>query len=125
MARVPWVFDGYEWPINPQEDSGWKKDRVAPEQNNIGSRISVFQLNAEKSARRQINGFIWGPLGGQLMANLIQWRDTSKRATLRDHTGMEKNCFLFALEFKAVKDAAEWRQGRQTYTYTAEFVETT
>lgn len=123
MARTPWYFDNYAWPINPSEDSEWSKEHVVSEHNPVGSNKSNFQFAAERSARRQISGTIWGVLGPELMGRLKLWREGRKTAVLRDHMGYERSCFLINVTFKPIMDASERRAGRQTYTYTAEFVE--
>lgn len=123
MARVAWRFDGYDWPINPEEDSGWTKPDIMSEQNNVNADVSNFQFGGRKSARRQISGWLWGEGSVQLRLNMYNWYANRKKSTLVDHVGDSKKCFITSLTVKSVQDVREWGQGRQTYKYTIEFAE--
>lgn len=123
MSRVAWVFDSYPWAINPNEDGGWIKESILVEQNNIRSRYSVFQHTADKSARRKVQGWIWGSTGAEQLAKMRAWKNTRVRAVLTDHTGESRRCFVGALELTPQQDASEWNKGRQTYKYNIEFIE--
>jgi hypothetical protein len=125
MARVAWVFNGYSWPVNPEPDgdSGWVKESVHTEQNPLNASVSSFQFTAEKSARRQVTGWIIGPYAGEQLGRFQAWRSGRTRANLIDHMGVSKRCMLISFSAKTVNNQAEWRQGRSTYKYSAEFVE--
>lgn len=123
MARVPWTFADYAWPINPYSDKGWVKEPVDVESHPLGSRISTIQDNGDKSARKQVEGWIYGPLGHELMTNLLYWRRNRVTSILTDHTGESVRCRLRTVTFTPVSTASEWREGRQTYQYVAEFIE--
>jgi hypothetical protein len=123
MARVAWRFNNYDWPINPDEDSGWTKPDIMSETNDVNANKSSLQFGGRKSARRQISGWIWGPGSVQLHINMHSWNDNRTKATLVDHTGVSRTCMMMNFAAKPVQDVREWRSGRQTYKYTAEFIE--
>lgn len=123
MSRVPWSFDGYEWPINPDTDTGWVKEHIFVEQNPLQASLSFFQRTSSRSARRRISGWIYGPQGQTFKSKLEYWHAVTRRALLVDHLGVQKMAFLYSLSFTAVFSVSEWRYGRQTWRYDAEFVE--
>jgi hypothetical protein len=123
MARVAWSFNGYSWPINPEEDSTWIKEHIVAETGDVGAENSNIQFGGKKSARRQVSGWIWGPGSTQLLLNMHTWHANKVRANLVDHVGESRRCILLSFSPKPVKDVKEWRQGRQTYQYNAEFIE--
>lgn len=124
MSRVPWVFGTYVWPINPETDTGWIVEHVFVEQNTLASAESFFQKTATRSARRRISGWIFGQRAVEFKNMLETWHRLSTRATLTDHLGVSRRAFVFSLSFTLVPSVSEWKQGRATWRYDAEFVET-
>lgn len=123
MARVAWNFAGYDWPVNPEKDSEWKMETMNSEYNPLDGIVSHFQFTARKSARRSVTGWLIGPLASQQLTNMREWRDSKRVATLRDHVGQERRCFLMTLELEPIMNAVAWKAGQQVYRYSAEFVE--
>jgi hypothetical protein len=123
MARVAWVFNGYEWPVNPEKDSGWLNEHVSAELNNINATKSVFQFGGMKSSRRKISGWIWGPSASTQYLTMWNWHKNKTTGVLKDHVGVEKRCFFLTFSAEAVIDSVSWSQGRPTYRYEAEIVE--
>ena len=65
MARVAWQFNGYSWPINPEDDSGWiPGELVYSELVPIYKFSSHVQVGGKKSKRRQVRGWIWQGVRG-------------------------------------------------------------
>ena len=123
MARTPWVFAGYEWAINPETDSGWVKEHNMAEHSPIEGTRSVLQFAGSKSARRRVTGWIWGILGPTQLTYMRAWRENKTQSTLTDHTGESRDCMLLTFEAEPARSVSELRAGRQTYRYTAEFIE--
>jgi hypothetical protein len=122
MSRVAWSFNGYSFPINPDDDSGWTEDEVMTENVPIGSTNSSIQFVGRKSGRRQIQGWLWGPAAATQKSTMKSWKDNRTEATLIDHTGDSQKAIMVKFEAKPVMSISEWNQGRQTYRYTAEFI---
>lgn len=120
--RVAWQFAGYSWAVNPFEDSGWKADEVNAENVAIGSTSSSLQWGGRKSARRQIQGYIWGPSGATQLATMNSWKNNRTISTLVDHIGSSQKAQLVMFEARLASDIKEWQNGRQTYIYQAEFI---
>jgi hypothetical protein len=123
MARVPWTFAGYNWPVNPEKDSDWVGSFVNTEHHPIESQKSSFQYTARRSSRRRISGWLFGPYAAAQLTQMQAWYNSRQTATLVDHTGQARACFLFSLELEHVQAVSEWQQGRNVYKYNAEFVE--
>lgn len=126
MARTPWSFDGYEWPINPEPggDTGWiPGETQLSELVPIDVYKSSVQIGGAKSERRQIRGWIWGPDSNTFYAKFMTWRRDRKKAILRDHLGESRTALLVNFSAEAMEDPKAWSDGRQTWKYTAEFLE--
>lgn len=123
MARVPWNFSGYDFPVNPSDDSGWKADEVNAENSPIGSTNSSLQWGARKSARKQCSGTLIGLSAQTQKTTMEGWKNNRTVAVLTDHTGEAKKCQLIAFEAKPIFNYSEWLHGRQTYTWQGEFIE--
>lgn len=121
--RVPWKFDGYDWPINPEKDNGWTYEQVMTEAVPINSPKSSLQFGGVKSGRRQVSGWIWGPSAPTFFAKLRAWQRSRTKATLIDHLGNTNSAILLRFEPELIQSASEWTAGRQTWRYTAEFIE--
>lgn len=122
MARVAWVFAGYEWPINPEKDSGYVYEHAMSEQVPIQATESDLQFGGRKSPRRQISGWLWGESSAAQYAQMEGWRKNKTVGTLVDHLGNARPAMLIKFEAEAVQDARAWAEGRQTWRYTAEFI---
>lgn len=123
MARVAWEFAGYTWPVNPREDSGWVAEEILAESNPINARRSTLQFGGTKSARRQISGMIFGPRAAEHKTQMDTWKRNRTRGLLKDHMGTTRTAILIRLEAKPIISVSEWKHGRYTFEYTAEFIE--
>lgn len=126
MARVAWNFASYDWPINPEGDSGWVPgELVLSEIVPIDVYQSSIQIGGQKSARRRITGWIWGPESAVHYSKFREWYNNGIDASLTDHLGETRTARLIRFEADAVRDVHAFKAGRQTWKYTAEFIETT
>jgi hypothetical protein len=123
MARVAWVFAGYSWPVNPEKDSGWIKEEVYAERNALNSTVSNIHFTAKKSARRKVSGWLFGESTAAQLTKMQSWKDNRTIGTLVDHVGGSKRCIMISFEAEPIQSVSEWKAGRQTYKYNAEFVE--
>jgi len=121
--RVPWVYDGYSFPVNPSTDSGWIGSLIMAEHNPIRRTGSVIQLGGSKSPRRTITGYLIGVYTDEMKTKFETWFRNNTQATLTDHTGGSRHAMITRFDAEPVQNISEWRQGRQTYKYTAEFIE--
>lgn len=123
MARVPWQFNGYSWDVNPEKDSGWVYEDVLPETVAIGAPKSSFQFGGRKSGRRQISGYLFG-VSSLTQYNIMKsWRLNRTKATLVDHFGNASTARMVKFEAEPIQSAMEWRLGRASWRYNAEFIE--
>lgn len=122
MARTPWVFDSYSFPINPEEDTGWVGELVLSERVAINSTRSNIQIGGIKSDQRQVSGWIWGEDSNEMNSRLYSWMRNRTQATLVDHNGVSRRAILVEYKPTAVRDPKEWVQGRQTWRYSARFI---
>lgn len=122
MARVAWSFAAYEFPINPEKDSGWVYDHVMSEQVPIQATSSNIQFGGRKSPRRQVSGWIWGETSAAFFAQWDNWRRNKTQGTLTDHLGQSRTAILIKFEPEFVQDIQAWNDGRQTFRYNAEFI---
>lgn len=122
MARVAWSFNGYDWAINPETDSGWRSEDIVYEGNPINSTKSSFQWGGRKSERRTITGWIIGPSGPTQYSNMMAWKENRITSVLTDHIGVTRTARMIKFDAEPVRSVSEWLEGRQTYKYTAEFV---
>jgi hypothetical protein len=128
MARVAWNFASYEWPVNPEPggDTGWVPgELVMSEMVPIDVYQSSIQIGGQKSARRRIRGWIWGTDSTTFYSKFREWYNNGIDASLTDHLGETRIARLIRFEAEAINDAQAWKAGRQTWKYTAEFIETT
>ncbi len=123
MSRVAWVFDNYQWPVNPETDTGWNSELIIVEHNPIQSSRSVFQYLGTRSARRRITGWMYGLKAEEMRSKFEYWLSTRKVAILKDHLNVSKNAMLVSFTYEIVPDYGMWRQQRPTYRYIAEFVQ--
>lgn len=122
MSRVAWSFNGQAFAINPDEDSGWEAAEVNAENVPIGATQSSIQWGGRKSGRRTVSGWLWGPDTGTQKSMMQTWKNNRTIANLVDHTGESTRCQVMNFNAKPVMSQSEWKQGRQTYRYTLEFV---
>jgi hypothetical protein len=122
MARTPWQFAGYDFPVNPEEDSDWIYEHLESENIPINATSSNIQFGGRKSARRRISGYIWGPSSATQHAKMQSGRKNKTQGTLVDHLGNSQSAILIKFEPKFVRDAQAWAQGRSTWRYDAEFI---
>lgn len=123
MARTPWNFSSYNFNINPEEDSGWVGENVEAENSPVGSSRSTIHWVARKTERRQTGGWIWGPGGATQLSNMKNWERNRTVSYLTDHTGDSRKARLRKFEAKPVQDIPEWKQGRQTWRWSGEWIE--
>ena len=123
MPRVAWVFDNYQFPVNPETDTGWNREVILVEHNPIRSTQSVFQYLGTRSARRRITGWMYGPKADEMRSKFEHWLTTRKVATLKDHLNVSRNAVLVSFTYELVPDYRAWRQQKPTYRYNAEFVQ--
>lgn len=121
--RIPWVFDGYEFPVNPAEDSGWTKETSIAESNAIRSTSSTFHWTGTKSARRTVSGYFFGPSSSLQRGRFKTWYEQRKQALLTDHTGESRKAQMISFTCQPVRDVRSVRTGAFTWQYTAEFIE--
>lgn len=121
-ARVPWSFDGYNFSVNPYEDSGWMSELVIAENLPINARLSTIQLGGVRSRRRRISGYIIGTKGPELYSKLDGWLRAFKQSTLRDHLGTSSKAMLVSFQPELIMDHKAWQAGRQSYRYQAEWI---
>lgn len=122
MARTPWKFGDYEFPINPNEDSNWSYELVLTEDVPINSSNSKFQFGGVKSPRRQTQGWLWGPNALDQYYTMLGWQRGQVQATLTDHFGQSRKAQLIKFEAKPVNDVGAYKAGRVTFQYTAEWI---
>src|SRR5689334_11651810 len=123
MARTPWVFNGYSFPVNPEKDSNWTYEEVQPESVAIGASRSTFQYGGTKSGRRQISGWLYGTDATTQHNTMKSWHRNRTIATLVDHTGAATTARLSKFDAEFVQSNTEWKAGRNTWRYNAEFTE--
>lgn len=123
MSRVAWVFAGYSWPINPEKDSGWVKEEVYSEQHPLNSTVSNLHFTAKKSARRKVSGWLFGETSAAQLTKMQYWKDNRTVGTLVDHNNSSKRCMLISFAPEPVQSVSEWKAGRATFKYEAEFIE--
>lgn len=121
--RVAWQFANYNFPVNPFDDSNWIFDHAMSEQVPIQGTKSTIQFGGRKSARRTIKGWIYGENSAVQYATMEGWRQNKTQGTLIDHLGNSRNAIMIKFEPEAVQDIKAWEDGRQTWRYSAEFVE--
>lgn len=122
MTRTAWQFDGYAWPTNPDEDSGWVTEPMYAEKNPLAASVSKFQFTALKSARRQVSGYLYGVHALEQRDKMDEWLRKRVQATLVDHLGGARRAVLLRFEARAVPDVRAHRDGRATFRFAAEFV---
>jgi len=121
--RVPWKFGDYEWAVNPEKDGSWVYEDVMPESVGIGAPRSTFQYGGTKSGRRQISGWLYGDSALDQYNRMRGWKASRIKATLVDHLGNSTTARLSKFEAEAVQSNTEWKLGRATWRYNAEFTE--
>lgn len=122
MTRIPWVCNGYAWPVNPYEDSGWVVERAYQEYQPIQRIGSVIFSVGIKSARRKISGYIIGPKAQEFYNKWSEWLLSQFPLTLKDHHNVSRSCILLNFSPSSVLDIQSFRQNRPCYRYTAEFI---
>lgn len=122
MARTAWSFAGSSFAINPDEDSGWEAPEVNAENVPIGATQSSIQWGGRKSGRRTVSGWLWGPSTAAQKTMMQGWKNNRTVGMLVDHTGESTKCMVVNFNAKPVLSQSEWKQGRQTYRFTLEFV---
>jgi hypothetical protein len=125
MARIPWRFNNYDFPVNPEKDGGWVYEDVQPETVGIGAPRSTFQYGGTKSGRRQISGWLYGVNAGEQYNTMRAWKRSRVKATLIDHLGAATTARLSKFDAELVVSNTEWALGRSTWRYNAEFIEDT
>ena len=120
--RVAWVFDGYQFPINPEEDSGWVFEPVVSNKVPINASRSHIQIGGVRSATRQISGWIAGPGANTQYANMSRWVRDRVVSTLTDHMGNSRRAILIDFKPQTVRSVQDWVNNRQAYKYTATFL---
>ncbi len=120
--RTPWRFNNYDFPTNPDDDSGWTTEPILSEKNAIASNASRFQMNGLKSSRRQIQGYFWGIKAIEQYNAFQGWLRNHTQAALTDHLGITRKAMLVRFEGKPVQDVRAYKEGRATFRFTAEFV---
>lgn len=123
MSRVAWVFNGYDWPVNPETDTDWVKQHVENELVAINASKSRQQYTGTKSSRRRITGWLFGSSASAQKTQMQNWHSNRTVANLTDHNGQTVRCRLSAFDTEIVPDRIGWQNGRTTWRYTAEFVE--
>lgn len=123
MSRVPWQFLGYEWAINPEKDSGFTFEDVQPESVGIGASKSTFQYGGTKSGRRQISGWLYGVSALDQYNRMRSWKRNRTQGTLIDHLGNSTTARLSKFDAEIIQSNTEWKLGRSTWRYNAEFTE--
>lgn len=123
MTRVAWEFNGYAWPVNPNTDSGWSSEEILAESNPVNASRSTLQFGGTKSARRQVSGWLFGLHAQEQFNRMSSWKSSKVRSLLKDHTGSTRAARLIKFDAKPSLSVSEWRSGRNTYEYTAEFIE--
>ena len=123
MARVPWRFDNYDFAVNPEKDSGFVYEDVMPESVAINAPRSTFQYGGTKSGRRQISGWLYGVNALDQYNRMRGWKAARTKATLVDHIGHSTTARLSKFDAEVVQSATEWKLGRSTWRYNAEFTE--
>lgn len=123
MARVAWEFDGYAFPVNPEKDNGWVYEDVEPETVPIGAQKSTFQFGGRKSGRRQTSGWLYGEKALEQYNKMRNWKLGRTMATLTDHLGNSTTARLAKFDAEIVLSSTEWKAGRNTWRYNAEWIE--
>lgn len=121
--RVAWQFNSYQWPVNPETDTGFVSEEVLPEVVPIRATKSSVQWGGRKSARRQITGWLYGLKALEQYNTMRGWKENRTRASLVDHFGNTTTARLVKFDAKFVQSNTEWGAGRPTWQYTAEFME--
>jgi hypothetical protein len=121
--RTPWQFDNYSFPVNPEKDNGWVYEEVEPEAVAIGATKSTLQWGGRKSGRRQISGWLYGEKALEQYNKMYNWKKNRTVATLVDHLGNSTSARLIKFEAENVVSNTEWKLGRSTWRYNAEFIE--
>lgn len=122
MSRVAWRFNNQDFSINPDEDSEWEYAEINAENVAIGSTQSSLQWGGRKSGRRTVSGWLWGPTTAAQKSMMRGWKNNRTVGNLVDHTGESVKCMVVNFSAKPVLSQSEWKQGRQTYRYSLEFV---
>lgn len=120
--RTPWNFDNYDFPVNPDDDSGWTTEPLLSEKNAIAATKSRFQFNGLKSSRRQTQGYFFGPSALTQRSTFETWLRSRTQANLTDHLGVTRKAMLVHFEAKPVQDVHAYQLGRATFRFTAEWV---
>lgn len=121
MSRTPWQFDGYDFPTNPDDDSGWTTEVIYSEKNGINATGSRLQFGALKSPRRQISGYFFGLKAVEQHDKFQTWLTNRTQATLVDHMGISRRAVLVKFDAKVLPDVRAYKDGRATFRFTAEF----
>jgi len=121
MARTPWSFASYSFPLNPNTDTDWVEELALSEQLPIGSSRSVLQFGGRKAAKRQTHGYIWGPNAQEQYNQMVSWFRNRTQATLTDHTGRSRKAMLTKFSARLVNDVAAYRENRITWEVDCEW----
>jgi len=117
-----WSFAGYNFPVNPENDTGFNKQVVYAENVPIHAENSSIQVGGKQSGRRQVSGMLFGPYSAQHLAKFEEWLDNHTVATLRDHLGSTNKAMLISFDKEAVFNIKDIQCGRQSWRYNAEFI---
>lgn len=120
--RTPWSFNGYSFPTNPEEDSGWTPDILITEKNSIGGSSSRFHVTGFKSDRRQTSGYFFGLNAIEQRDQFESWFRGKVQATLTDHMGVSRRAMLVKFAAKPINDVGAYRAGRATFRFEAEWI---
>jgi hypothetical protein len=120
--RTPWVFNNYQFPVNPEEDSGWVYETIINDRVPIGGLRSRIQHGGVKSPRRQISGWMIGGEAQTFYNNMSNWIRNRVISNLVDHNGVTRQSILIEFRPQAVLSPVEWSKGRPVYRYNATFI---
>lgn len=122
MGRVAWSFNGYSFPINPEKSSGFVKDPLLAERVPIQANKSNIQRGGLKSGRIVVSGMLFGENSDSMKNMFDYWLENGTVGDLVDHQGIRVTAMLVKFDPETVRDIKAWKCGRQTWSYSAEFV---
>ena len=120
--RTPWSFSGYQWHVNPNEDTGFIYEPVFNEEVPINASSSKYQYGGMKAGKREISGWLFGDHAMEQYTTMLGWLRNRTISTLTDHLGQSQRAMMVKFDVKIVNDATAYKNNRITATYSATFV---
>lgn len=120
--RTPWRFGSYVWPVNPEEDDGFKAESKLALKDPLSGNVTSVQFMGLQSATRSVRGWFFGPESTTHRDQVYAWQKAGTVAILEDHTGFKVRCMISSFSYKEVKDYKRNKDGIYTYKYEITFL---